>query len=128
MRTVGAQTPLLQRSGAVVLQQDVGVFDQFLDNLDAELCSKVGGHRPLPAVHHLVVEPHTVFVVPPISDFIPGARPLHLDHVRAEIRQVHRAHRRCEVVRNIEHLDAREGTFAVGAWLEHRLSRSFPAL
>ena len=112
---VWADAPLFERAGAVILNQDVGILDEALDDLDAEGGAHVGCDGAFAAAEDFVIEADVVFVAAPIADLVAGARALKLDDVCAEISEEHGAHGGCQEVRDVDDLDAGERLLAFGA-------------
>ena len=105
---IRSDAPFLERPGAVVLEQDIGVLYEPLHDLDAERRAHVGGDRALAAVDHLEIEADAVLALAPVADFVAAARSLDLDDVGTPVRKVHPAKRCGEKARDIDDLHAGE--------------------
>ena len=83
---VVAEAPPLQRAGAEVLHDDVGLGDQPAEDLLALLAPQVQGDRPLVAAHDRPPQRVAVRLLPaPLAHRVAAAGRLHLDHVGAQV-------------------------------------------
>ena len=85
---LGVEAQPLQRPGPEVLDQHVGAAHQSQQHLAAVRRLQIDLDRPLVPAHLAPVEAVFSVALAQVAGAVTGVRPLHLDHVRAEVGQV----------------------------------------
>ena len=87
MQLLPGQVPALQRPRPEVLQQEIGLGDQFLEDVLTLFLPQIQRDRLLVAGNYRPPKRHAVgFLLAPVAHRVGPVRRLHLDHLGAEIR------------------------------------------
>ena len=98
------QAQILHRSRTEILDENVGLFQQLLEDGTSTISFKVECHAPLPTIHTHEVEAEPVFKGTKIARFIPCTGLLNLDDLCPKITKKHRRIRTRENPREIQNL------------------------